>query len=131
MGTYGNGKSKTKGGKQASEPPFRFINYDLSKGDKDWLRAADCEAEFSAEMVEDLVREGYKFSLSLDARNQSFVASLTDRAEGSSFKNSCLTGRGASPSAARHALLYRHFHLAGGDWSYFGSAAPDEVDDYA
>lgn len=123
-------KNGAKNGKpKAGTPKFRFINYELTMPDKEWLADADVETEFPADLVDDLVMEGYKFSLSVDQRNSCFVASLTDREAGSPFENCCLTGRGASPAAARISLLYRHVHLAAGDWQYFnqGSTGSDEI----
>lgn len=110
-----NGKSKKETKKD--EPIFRFINCDLLAKDVEWLEACDCEKEFPAEMVEELVFEGYKYSIGYDARNQCCIASLTDRGDGSPYKNCCITGRGATPADARYALLYRHVVLAQGDWS--------------
>lgn len=123
MGSLSGTNGKSKPPKKASKNDFRFINHSLSKSDEEWLEAADLDAEYDFTLVCDLVAEGYKFSLSHDERNQTYVASLTDRAEGSAFYNSCLTGRGASAIDALHALLYRHVHLAQGDWAFFDQPA--------
>lgn len=116
-GGQANVGSKASGG---SKPEFRFINYDLTVSDREWLEVADVEAEFPTQLVNELVMEGYKYSLSYDERNHCCVASLTDRVDSSPFNNACLTGRGATPDAARQSLLYRHVVVAHGDWSVFG-----------
>lgn len=120
---YGNGKSKPKKKERTSEAKFRFINYHLSKKDEEWLEAADLDTEFDFSLVRGLVEEGYKFSLSNDERNHTFVASITDRQEGSPFYNACLTGRGSTPLDAWYALAYRHLVLAQMDWSFFGDGS--------
>jgi len=117
-------KRKTKKG-AADGKDFRFINHSLSKKDADWLAAAELDTEFPLASVSDLVTAGYKFSLSLDARNHSFVASITDREAGSDFHNACLTGRGATPLDAWYSLCYRHLVLAQGDWSFFSESGDE------
>ena len=99
--------------------PFTWINYDLSSKDKEWLSSADVASEFPAGMEYDLVVEGYKFSISLDARNSCFIASITDKDDKSPYYNHCLSGRGSTPAHARTSVLYRHVVLAQGDWSFF------------
>lgn len=120
-----------KNGTARDKPEFRFVNYDLTVQDKEWLANADTLAEFPSELIDDLVMEGYKFSLRLDERNQCCVASLTDVRVGSPFENSCLTGRGATPTAARVSVFYRHLVLARGDWSFFAAAAAGEPEIYS
>jgi hypothetical protein len=119
-------KQKKQKGTPNGKPDFRFINYDLSKADKEWLASADLDAEYPLALVCDLVAEGYKFGLSFDDRNQSYVASLTDRSESSTFYNSCLTGRGATALDAWCSLAYRHLHLAQGDWTMFNQSGNRE-----
>lgn len=116
-------------GSDGARPKFGFVNYDLTVQDKEWLSSADVEAEFPAQLIDQLVLEGYKFSLSYDERNSCCIASLTDRQPGSAFDNQCLTGRGATPDDARVSLFYRHFHVAQGDWGVFGSlsSTSDEI----
>lgn len=121
MGSLSGTNGKQKGKKSGSEErAFRFINYTLSKQDGEWLESADLETEFPLSLVCELATEGYKFSVSFDGKNQCYLASLTDRDEGSPFYNSCLTGRGSTPVDAFHALLYRHLVLSERDWSFFG-----------
>lgn len=132
MGTLSgtNGKSKPK--KEVSNAPkFRFINHAFDKQQREDLAAMDVGVEFPTEVVDGLVAEGYKYSLSFDAGNQSFVASLTDRDDASAFYNVCLTGRGSTPSNARASLLYRHFNIAQGDWSALDQVPSSERPDFA
>lgn len=123
-----NGAGKSNGN-SGNKYGITWVNYDLTSKDKEWLSSANVASEFPPGMVDDIVFEGYKFGLSPDARNSCFVASLTDKVEGGAFYNHCLTGRGATPAAARISLLYRHVVLAQGDWSFFHqpSNTADEI----
>lgn len=125
MGTNDRERDK-KDGKRANarQQTFRFINHDLSAEDQERLGAMDCAEEFPASLVDDLVEEGYKYSLTYDAGNHTFIASLTDKSKGSVFTNSCISGRGSSAINARYSLLYRHISIAQGDWAVF-----DQIED--
>lgn len=113
-----------KGTTNAKE--FRFVNYSLSQKDKEWLAAADLDAEFPLSSFGDLVTAGYKLGFSLDDKNNTYVASITDRSEGSAFYNACLTGRGATPLDAWFSVCYRHLVVAQGDWAVFHQAGDNE-----
>lgn len=122
---------KSKNGvKNAATPKFGFINYRLSRDDVSALEALDCDAEFPYGLIDEFVLEGYKFSSSYDEKNQTCIASLTDRVSGSAYENKCLSGRGATPADAWHALCYRHLVLAQSDWAFFGSSDDSETPRY-
>lgn len=129
--TDGKKKSSKAKPKNGNTPPkFRFLNYDLTRDDADALEALDLETEFPLTLTFDLAMEGYKYSLSHDAKNQCFIAAITDRVEGSPFENCCLTGRGATPLDAFHSLCYRHLVLAQGDWKFFGDGSAEKSERY-
>jgi len=130
MGMNDRQERKRKSKPKETERAFRFINHTLTTEQKNDLRSMDSSIEFPAEMVDALVGEGYKYSLSFDERNQSFVAAITDRDTASAFYNACLTGRGSTADNARVSLLYRHFHLAQGDWSALTTASGHDVSDF-
>jgi hypothetical protein len=111
-----NGKKEAK----TNGAAFRFINHSLSAKDIEQLNSLDLGLEFPYGLLDELVMEGYKFSLSYDDKNATCVASITDRQQASAFYNCCLTGRGSTPAHAFAALLYRHLVLAETDWSFFG-----------
>lgn len=111
-----NGKSKPIK-KQSSKPAFRFINYNLDTAEKDDLRKMDIHVEFGNEALEKLVSEGYKFSLTYDSKNNSFIVSMIDTMDTSPYWNCCISGRGSSLANARASVLYRHVIVAEGDWS--------------
>lgn len=128
MSKASSGKGKPNGS-ATRLPKMSWVNYDLTAEDKEWLADPKNVGELERFSVDDLIIEGFKYSLGRDARNSCYVASLTDKQEGTPFHNHCLTGRGATPVAARISLLYRHLVLAEGDWSFFVSANPtrDEI----
>lgn len=101
---------------------IQWVNYDLRPEDKERLEDPDLVGELQGFNVDDLVVQGFKYSLAADAKNSCYVASLTDKSDDSAFHNHCLTGRGATPAAARISLLYRHLVLADGDWSVLHKA---------
>jgi hypothetical protein len=111
------------------KPAFRFINYSLTVADKDWLQACDVAVEFPLSRFVGLVQEGYKVSLSEDAKNHSVVASMTDMDPMSIFWNACLTGRGKTVEQAVASLLYRHLIIADTEWGVFGADPTTAVDE--
>jgi hypothetical protein len=117
MASYEDKNGKSKKPPKPKDAPFVFINYNLSTKDKEWLQACDAELEFPVKGMLDLVQEGYKLSISADPKNNSFIASLTDREPTSGFHNHCLTGRGATPFDAWVSLAYRHFVVGQGSWA--------------
>jgi hypothetical protein len=86
-----NGKKEAK----TNGASFRFINHSLSAKDIEQLNSLDLGLEFPYGLLDELVMEGYKFSLSYDDKNATCVASITDRQQASAFYNCCLTGRGS------------------------------------
>lgn len=97
----------------------KYITYDLQAHDREWLHAADLQTEFPDSVLDDLVSSGYKYSLSPDPTHHRFIATLTDKDPTSPFAGYSMSGSGATPTAARYSLLYRHCYLAQGDWSFF------------
>lgn len=119
-------KGSSNGRSSAGYPDIRFIKLPLRSSDKQFLREVlDPEVEYPPGRIEDLVCEGYKFSLSYDQKNSTFIASITDKSSDSDFHNCCLSARGSTPANARYALLYKHDTLCGGYW---GEYVPDEKD---
>ena len=115
-----NDKSKNKPNGKSPSPNswgFKFINHRLGSIDQERLQALDCAVEFPPVAIFDLATAGYKFSLTYDEKNQSFLCSLADINQESPFYQHILTGRGSTAINAWFALAYRHFLLCEGDWS--------------
>lgn len=111
-----NSGTKSAGAKSDRYGGYRFVNIQLSADDRRWLEAADLSIEFPLSAIVDLVAQGYKFSLSEDARNNSYLATLTDIREDSITSKHILSGRGRDGLMAWHSLAYRHFHLLRDGW---------------
>jgi len=94
-----------------------FIKCDLVKADEQQLEALDQSGEFTAEGVEVLVTDGYKYGLGATSDGGGFIATLTDKSPNSPFYNHCLSGRGRTAIDARNALLYKHLYKLQGDWA--------------
>lgn len=124
-----NDKRPTKGERnsKSSLPDITFLRVNLDKNDKEWLAAANCAVEFPPDVLFALVATGFKFSLSYDPKNASFIATLTDKVPSSPTFNCCISARGSSPTNAWYSLAYRHFHKLQEDWSgldYSGGDGP-------
>lgn len=96
---------------------YTFINIHLSTADKARLAEVEVVEVYPLTYALDLAQEGYKFSLSEDARGGGFIATLTDRRPDSPSYKCILSGRGSTPVNAWGALAYRHYQLLGEDWS--------------
>lgn len=108
----------------------RFIEYALSPNDKEILRTEYSESDFGYDLVEDLVSQGYKFSLTYSDSVKSFICTVTDRREDSQFHNVSLSGRGSTIANARISLLYRHFVVAQTDWNILDSGGTKGGEDF-
>lgn len=96
---------------------YRFLSVYLSEVDAERLEALVSNDEIGIGYLFDLVHEGYKFSCNEDAKNSSFVASLTDTRPGSVAHKCILTGRGSTATDACYALVYKHHYILEGDWT--------------
>lgn len=118
MSNYANKNGISKTPKQyAPKKEYRFINYNLDVAQKTDLRSMDVDVEYGFPRIESLVAQGYKFSLVLDSKNASYIATLTDKAPNSEYENVSISGRGSTPGNALASVMYRHFNVADGDWS--------------
>jgi hypothetical protein len=105
-----------RGNGKGSMPDTVFLRVPLSENDKEWLEKADCRLEFPPDLLFSLVATGYKVSLAPDAKNNCFIATLTDKVPNSPTFNCCISSRGSSPVNAWYALAYRHFQKLGETW---------------
>lgn len=133
MGNQFEPKSKSSKAKsKADEKEWGFINYNLTAKDKSDLADMDYDTEFPNELAFAAVEEGYKFSLSYNAKNDTYVASLTDLQEASDYFKKTLSGYGSSPRKAFISLMYRHCVLAvDGDWTYLDKIKSEDVEDFS
>jgi len=114
-----NEPKKSRGSKNGAMPTMVWLNYDLTAQDQERLRDKALVDNLHRFSLDDLIVEGFKFSLGPDERNNCYVAALTQKRESDPHYNHCLSGRGATPAHARISLLYRHLVLAEGNWAFF------------
>lgn len=81
------------------------------------------------ERVLGLVDEGFKFSVSTDENNATYIASLTGTGgAAAACAGWTLTARGRDIGRAIQALAFKHFHVMGEDWSDHMAAKDDDRD---
>lgn len=115
-GTYSKPKNtgKTAGGNSFSD--YNFIRYSPTVQDKAAVKTFIASGVDPMSALMDILENGYKLSLSFDAKNDCFIASLTCNATADTNFKSILTGRGADPTTAIYWLAYLHFHRFDGVW---------------
>jgi hypothetical protein len=113
--------SKSRGNKlDTKSPDFKgFVNYSLRDSDKEdakkWLNEIDVEA-----VLGKMIDNGYKASLSSDARSGRYLASLSIK-EGENA-GWILTARGSTPFTALGRVIYLHVRVfQGGGWDVEGN----------
>lgn len=107
---------------------FWKVTVNLSANDKRRLGGLDLEAEFVLKDIFSAVEQGYKFSMSYSQKNDTYIATLTDKADDSPSKNGVLNGYGATPINSFASLLFKHRYILEGDWR---SYKPDDSSDGA
>lgn len=96
-----------------------FVPCDLLADDKEqfdaWLLKM---SEYVWTELQDALGSGLKFSLSYDATNECYVASLSGRPDpaGEHEFNAVLTARSGTDGDAIALLVYKHESLLEGDW---------------
>lgn len=95
-----------------------FVNCELTAEHKADLEGYDTPTEFPfREGMEELTAEGYKVSISWDAKNSCFMALMYDQNPQSDFAGYALVGRGESVWDAWCALMYRHIVILSEGWN--------------
>lgn len=127
-------KYKLNGGKKQEKKArfndVRFVNYELTKEEKQsckaWLPTLDEFDDCCLKFVEG----GYRYSVKWDDYTQSFACFA--QSDGSRPDNSglLLTGRGSTPSKAVKQAMFKHFVVFDLDWGGWAErGSPEELDD--
>lgn len=117
--------------KQQGKNTWRgYVRCELSAEEKTRVRDAadDVTLNNLVEVLEGLIAEGLKFSLSQPREDASVTASLYDGRDGSVSQGYSLTAFGGSAVTAIIALEYKHTHKLKGDWARNLKAAPEDDD---
>lgn len=124
----GGTSSNAKYGKKKSPYPsgrgsewIGFVDIPLNDTDKEYLKGMSREADDLLGILEALVQEGYKLSISPDFEHNSVIASATGRIPGSPNEGRSLSARGPDLAGAINALWYKHGILGeSGNWENVG-----------
>lgn len=88
-----------------------FVEVPLSDDDKASLAQGHFEAEDAFSFLEELANDGYKVSISQDAKNSCYIASATGRHPDDPNNGYTLSGRGPDVLGSLAALAYKHITL--------------------
>jgi len=102
--------------------PAKFINYTLSKEQKDELKATEFSLEYADDILVKLTEANYKVTFSYDDFAECFAAHVVPK--GTEHKNAgfILAGRGSTPLKALKQAAYMHWQIFDEDWSEFYTA---------
>ena len=102
--------------------PAKFINYTLSKEQKDELKATELSIEYADDILVKLTEANYKVTFSYDDFAECFAAHVVPK--GTEHKNAgfILAGRGSTPLKALKQAAYMHWQIFDEDWSEFYTA---------
>jgi|SRR5215467_1595750 len=109
-------KSASTGQSFGTNLAFVFVNYDLTEGDKKSLKAANPSADQVLGTIVQLVKEGYKVSMSWDNRSDCVQAFLIGSSKECPNHGFILTSRAASAHKALASLLWKHTSVFEGVW---------------
>lgn len=103
---------------------IEFVSCTLSAEDKKAFTAWHKQhANDWFSLLTDLVGSGYKFTLSEDATNDCFIASVTCKEERNPNVNKCLSARSNDAAEAMALLMFKHHVLSDNGIWLFESAA--------
>lgn len=94
-----------------------FVNVELNDAQKAAVKAMRADIQKCWAVVFDLVEGEYKMSLSLDAKNNAYVFSMTARREKDVNQGLTLTSRGGTVEGAVASFVYKHSVVLEGDWT--------------
>lgn len=97
-----------------------FVNIRLSDEEKEvaqaWIRESEREA---VQLLTDDLADGYKFSLSYDGDNQSFIATYTGAGWDGCNVRCAMSARAGTWFEALALLVWKHHIHAGRDWGQY------------
>lgn len=94
-----------------------FVNVDLTDAQKAVVKSMRADIQKCWTVVFDLVEGEYKLSLSLDAKNNAYVFSMTARRVKDVNHGLTLTSRGGTVEGAVASFVYKHSVVLEGDWT--------------
>jgi hypothetical protein len=104
---------------KAEEDNMKFVDRQLTTEEMEqageWMESDSTEF---LDLVNDLLENGYRVTMSRDFKNQCYVVTLMGKTNDNINKDMALATRHGSVAAALHLALYKHIVLyGGGEWS--------------
>lgn len=94
----------------------KWITYRITEADKKNAKVWATQVGELMPLLFEEIAKGYKFSLAGDQKNDSYVATLTDKRDDSPFFEYSLSQRGGHPESALAAVLFVHLSALAGGW---------------
>lgn len=107
---------KNTGNKRAFTP-MQFVRWRPDDEDKAAIKGVEYTAEEVDDRIDELLHNGYKFSLSYTGEVSAYNLTLINVSGDTAFANHCITFRHTSRDVVWRMLLWFHFDFAEGDWS--------------
>lgn len=104
---------KPVGGDKGFAP---FVSCELNDAEKSLVKEHLMTAIKTADFINDCLEEGYRISLSWDARNDAVSVIMTGISDTCVNKDLAMSGRGPSFFGAMTVLAYKHLEKLKGTW---------------
>lgn len=93
-----------------------FVNVNLTSQQKEQFRAWDYDDATAVDLMEGLLRNGYKCSGSWDSKFSAFIVTLTCKEPGDANYGLAMSGRAATLREAEAVTVFKHFAVLEQVW---------------
>lgn len=93
-----------------------YVNLTLNQSDKERIKEIENWQQWTDQMAESAIREGYTLKERYDSYNQCVVSQLYCEVESSPNAGWCLSMRGDDWFTARFRVLFTHYVILSGVW---------------
>ena len=108
-------KKQQSTSKEAGKHPFvKFVNFYLTKADKEKIAKAAADAEDVLSQMSALIEEGYAFKVSWDGYSDCFQALMIGETTVGYNQGYIQTGRHTDLTRCLAIVLYQHYEFSGG-----------------
>jgi len=117
---------QSDGKKELAFGEWQFVRHQMTRDEKAAFREWQLTGEELVQMLDRLIDDGYKLSVSSDDYNKCNQATLTCKNEKSDDYGYILPGRASSAFDALKVVLYKHFVLLTGGWQTWMETENDD-----
>jgi len=114
--TMSRGKSKAGNGANTSTLP-RFVDVKLTQEEREQFSAWFSPDVEQVSVLQKFADEGYRVGVSWSGEHQTYTVSATCRDPESPNNGMCMTAFSGNLNKAIALLCWKHYHIAGEDWS--------------